>query len=209
MLGNVNVLLFCLAAWALILTPGPDMIYVITRGIGQGRSAGLLSAAGVTSGILVHTLLAALGIAVVLQTSELAFMLVKYLGAFYLIYLGVKTILARGQLALGQTNAPIRKQALYSQGLLSNVFNPKVALFFWAFLPQFIVGEPSSITLPLIGLGLIFALFTFTFLSLVGYFSGHIGVWLNERPGINANMRWITGSVMIGLGVRLALTKRV
>ncbi len=209
MVGNVNVVLFSLAAWALIITPGPDMIYVITRGIAQGRNAGLLSAAGVTSGILVHTLLASLGIAVLLQTSELAFMLVKYLGAFYLVYLGIKTILTRRQFALVETAEPIQKHKLYSQGLLSNVFNPKVALFFWAFLPQFIVGEPDSITWQLVGMGILFAIFGFIFLSLVGFFSGYIGNWLNKKPAVNSRMRWITGSVFVGLGVRLALTKRI
>src|SRR5687767_15149265 len=125
MMEPSKFLLFIGVSWALILAPGPDMLYVITRGITHGRRAGILSAIGVVCGILVHTTAAALGLTLILQTSALAFLLVKYIGAAYLIYLGVKSWRDKSTWNL-QTPAPIvHSGALFWQGVLSNVLNPK------------------------------------------------------------------------------------
>jgi threonine/homoserine/homoserine lactone efflux protein len=131
-------MVFSIACWALILSPGPDMIYVITRGVAQGRLAGILSAAGVIAGTLVHTLFAACGLTIILQTSALAFMVVKFAGAAYLIYLGVQAFFSKDLLRLNGDRQPVGNRRIFLQGLMSNVLNPKIAIFFLAFLPQFV-----------------------------------------------------------------------
>lgn len=200
--------LFIAASWALIIAPGPDMIYVITRGISQGRKAGLLSAMGVTLGILVHTIAAAFGLALLLTTSALAFLIVKYAGAVYLIYLGFKALRDNSRFALIEHEEPMAFRSIFWQGTLSNVLNPKVALFFLAFLPQFVNQDNGYVTLQMLGLGLIFALFGVAFLSVLGFFSGGIGSWLARRAGITGILRWLTGAILIGLGLRLVFVRR-
>jgi threonine/homoserine/homoserine lactone efflux protein len=200
--------LFILASWALIIAPGPDMLYVITRGIAHGPKAGILSAAGVVAGILVHTTTTALGLALLLQASTVAFLVVKLAGAFYLVYLGIKSLRDKSTFELRGHTANVSSQKLFWQGVLSNVLNPKVAIFFLAFLPQFVDKTSSNIAPQMVLLGLTFALFGLCFLVLVGYFAGAIGAWLTRRPQYTNLLRWLTGGVLIGLGVRLALTER-
>ncbi|MGO2443344.1 MAG: LysE family translocator, partial [Psychrobacter sp.] len=147
MFGIENYLGFILAAILLNLTPGTDSIYIITRSVSQGQTAGFHSVLGITSGILVHTLLASLGLSVLLASSPMAFMIVKYIGAAYLCYLGLKMLLSKNSSSIANSLASDQSIAsnqnkegwkTYKQGVLTNVFNPKVALFFLAFLPQFI-----------------------------------------------------------------------
>ncbi|MDQ5854571.1 MAG: LysE family translocator [Chloroflexota bacterium] len=208
MFDTTSFALFFVASWALILTPGPDMVYVLTRGMAHGRRAGLISALGVTVGILVHTLLAAFGLAVILQTSLVAFLLVKYVGAAYLIYLGVKALKDTGNLVLQTDHPALRVRVLFWQGVLSNVTNPKVALFFLAFLPQFVRREAGLVPLQMLMYGLLFAGFGVVFLSLVGWSAGGIGRWLAQQPRHVRPIRWLTGGALIGLGLRLALVER-
>jgi threonine/homoserine/homoserine lactone efflux protein len=207
MLEPTNLMLFITASWALIVAPGPDLLYVLTRGLTQGRLAGLLSALGVCSGILVHTFAAAFGLAALLQTSALAFMVVKYVGAAYLVYLGIKALRDKSGLSAPREGKPMSFQKVLWQGFLSNVFNPKVALFFLAFLPQFVMpGEGAAVQMLMLG-GL-FVVMTLAFTSLVGFFAGGLGRWLAGRRGVANTLRWLTGGVFIGLGVRLAFTER-
>ena len=208
MFDTINFSLFLAASWALILAPGPDMIYVITRGVAQGRKAGLLSAFGVTLGILVHTTFAAFGLAVLLQTSAMAFLVVKYVGAMYLIYLGFKALKDKSSFNLLEPQDAMNARAIFWQGVLSNVLNPKIALFFLAFLPQFVSQNSSYTTLQMFTLGIIFAVFGIIFLSVVGYFAGGIGSWLSRKPTITGKIRWLTGVIFIGLGLRLAFVGR-
>jgi threonine/homoserine/homoserine lactone efflux protein len=208
MIDSTNFSLFVAASWALIIAPGPDMLYVITRGMSQGRKAGLLSALGVTLGILVHTTSAAFGLAVLLQTSALAFLLVKYIGASYLIYLGFKALKDKSNFAPLEAHKQAGLRTIFWQGVLSNVFNPKVALFFLAFLPQFVNQNSAETTLQILTLGIIFALFGVMFLSLVGFFAGGIGDWLLQQRHVASKLRWLTGSIFIGLGLRLAMVER-
>ncbi len=208
MFDPTSLALFFVASWALILTPGPDMLYVITRGIAQGRRAGVISALGVTTGILIHTLLAAFGLAVVLQTSTLAFLIVKYVGAAYLIYLGVKALKDTGTFVI-QTERPVlRMRTLFWQGVISNVTNPKIALFFLAFLPQFVHRDTGYVALQMLVFGLLFAGFGVVFLSIVGWSAGGIGRWLAHKPRYVSTIRYLTGGALIGLGVRLAFVER-
>jgi threonine/homoserine/homoserine lactone efflux protein len=125
-----QITLFMVTSIALIVAPGQDLIYVITRGIAQGRVAGIISAIGVSSGIIIHTLFAALGLSVILQSSAFAFLAIKYAGAVYLIYLGIRTLISNEEFSLQTSQRKISRTAVFWQGFISNVFNPKVALFF-------------------------------------------------------------------------------
>lgn len=208
MFDITNFSLFIAASWALIIAPGPDMLYVITRGVSQGRRAALLSAVGVTAGILVHTLAAAFGLAVLLSTSALAFLVVKYIGAVYLVYLGLKTLKDKSSLALLEDDQPLDSRSIFVQGMLSNVLNPKVALFFLAFLPQFVDQTGSYVALQMMSLGLLFAFFGVIYLIALAYFAGSIGQWLSHRHRLTHLIRWLTGAVLIGLGLRLAFVQK-
>lgn len=208
MIEPVKLALFIGVSWALILAPGPDMIYVITRGIAHGRKAGILSAIGVVCGILVHTTAAAFGLTLILQTSAFAFLFVKFVGAAYLVYLGIKSWRDKNTFHL-QTSAPITKSStLFWQGVLSNVLNPKIAVFFVAFLPQFVDQGSAQIPLQMITLGLTFAGFGLCFLLVVGYSSGTIGKWLTYRPQYTQFFQRLAGGILIGLGIQLALTEK-
>lgn len=205
---RINLLLFLPAAIALIIAPGPDSLYVLARGIGQGRRAGVISALGTCTGLLVHTTAAALGLAVLLQTSAVAYLVVKFAGAAYLLYLGVRTLLTKQSFSV--TAATIRPSGarMYVQGVLTNVLNPKVALFFVAFLPQFVDQRGGAVALQMLTLGLLFAGLGLLYLLLVATLSGSLGQFLQRRPAWANRLRWVTGSVMIGLGLRLAIPDR-
>jgi threonine/homoserine/homoserine lactone efflux protein len=208
MIDPSKYILFIGVSWALIITPGPDMLYVITRGVTQGRRAGILSAIGVICGILVHTTAAALGLTLILQTSALAFLIVKTLGAAYLIYLGIKAWREKSTFHLPTSTSNVSSRRVFWQGVLSNVLNPKVAIFFLAFLPQFVDKGGHHVALQMVMLGLTFAFFGLCFLLMVGYSSGKIGSLLTHRPHYGQFLGRLAGGVMIGLGIRLALTER-
>ncbi len=208
MIEPTKFALFIGVSWALIIAPGPDMFYVITRGMAHGRRAGILSAIGVVCGILVHTTAAAFGLTLILQTSAFAFLLIKYVGAAYLLYLGIKAWRDKSTFSLQTPNSVVSSRALFWQGVLSNVLNPKIAIFFLAFLPQFVDKESTHVTLQMIILGLTFACFGLCFLLVVGYSSGTIGRWLTRRPQYAQFFQRLAGGILIGLGIRLALTER-
>ena len=208
MIEPAKFALFIGISWALILAPGPDMFYVMTRGMAHGRRAGIVSAIGVVCGILVHTTAAAFGLTLLLQTSAFAFLVVKFIGAIYLLYLGIQAWRDKSTFRL-QTSASIAKSsALFWQGVLSNVLNPKIAIFFLAFLPQFVDKGSSHVTLQMAFLGIMFAGFGLCFLLIVGYSSGTIGRWLMDRPRYAQFFQRLAGGILIGLGIRLALTEK-
>lgn len=208
MIEPAKFALFVGAAWVLIIAPGPDLLYVITRGITLGRRAGIVSAVGVIGGILVHTTAAALGVTLVLQTSALAFLVVKYLGAIYLIYLGLKAWRDKRPFSLQASLSGVSSRALFWQGVLSNMLNPKIAIFFLAFLPQFVELGSGQASLQMAVLGLTFAGFGLCFLVAVGYSAGAIGGWLTRRPSYARCLQRLAGAVLIGLEARLALADR-
>jgi len=208
MIEPAKFALFVGISWALIIAPGPDMLYVITRGISHGRKAGVLSAIGVVCGILVHTTAAALGLTLILQSSAIAFLLVKHVGATYLLYLGIKAWRDKSTFSLQSPTSVMNSRALFWQGVLSNVLNPKIAIFFLAFLPQFVDRGSSHVTLQMVILGLTFACFGLCFLLVVGYASGAIGGWLTPRPQHARFFQRIAGGILIGLGIRLVLTEQ-
>ena len=209
MLDDMNLALFLTASLALIITPGPDMIYVVTRGVSQGRRVGLVSAWGACTGLVFHTVLAAAGLSTLLRSSATAFTVIKYLGAAYLIYLGLKSILGRNSFSLAGGAVPkagLRK--VFFQGVASNVLNPKIALFFLAFLPQFVHPATGGAAPRMLILGLTFTLLALAIFNVIAYFSGSLGELLIRKPAFANFLRWFTGSVLIGLGLRLALPGR-
>jgi threonine/homoserine/homoserine lactone efflux protein len=198
---------FLLAALMLNLAPGPDMLYVIGRSVGQGRKAGVVSALGIFAGCWVHILAAAVGVAALLRSSPLAFNIVRYAGAGYLIYLGAKIILQRAQLT-AQELAPEDLPNIFRQGVITNVLNPKVALFFLAFLPQFVDARRGSVALAIVLLGLIFNVGG-TLVNLgVAYAGGTVGELLRRNQRLAQIQKWFTGLVFISLGARLAWRHR-
>ena len=201
--------LYVVASLALILTPGQDMIYVVTRSLAQGRLAGVCSALGVILGILVHTALAALGVGAILQASESLFVALKLVGAAYLVYLGVRLLLADAPaLVPGAAAGTMRPWSLVWQGVLSNVTNPKIVLFFFAFLPQFVDPASAHPTRDLVALGVLYALMGLPVKVGVGLAAASLAARLARAPGV---ARWInraSGTVLVVLGLRLAASER-
>jgi threonine/homoserine/homoserine lactone efflux protein len=199
-----TLLLFCAAGLALVLIPGPNHLFIVTRSIAQGRRAGLASAFGVETGTLVHISAAAAGLSALIASSALAFDVVKYLGAAYLIYLGVRALRADNTPRLEGPVSPRQTRRLYLDGVLVNVLNPKVALFFLAFLPQFI--DPSRPTGPqVLVLGLVLAGMGLTSDVLYACCASALGGWLRRRPSFWRRQRYVAAGVYLALGAAAAL----
>ena len=216
MFGIENYLGFILAAMLLNLTPGTDSMYIITLSISQGQTAGFYSVLGITSGILVHTLLAALGLSMLLANSPTAFMIVKYIGASYLCYLGFKMLTSKNSNSIANSlskdkgvtsQKAVDGWQIYKQGVLTNVFNPKVALFFLAFFPQFIDASYAYGMLSFLMLGLTFAITGFIWCLCLALLAARFSTRLRENPSIETMLNRISGVVFIGLGIKLLTDK--
>ena len=216
MFGIENYLGFILAAILLNLTPGTDSMYIITRSISQGQTAGFYSVLGIISGILVHTLLAALGLSVLLANSPTAFMIVKYIGASYLCYLGFKMLTSKNSNSIANnlskdqdvtSQKAVDGWQIYKQGVLTNTFNPKVALFFLAFFPQFIDASYAYGMLSFLMLGLTFATTGFIWCLCLALLAARFSTRLRENPSIETMLNRVSGMVFIGLGIKLLTEK--
>ncbi len=205
---EVSWLLFIVASLVLIVTPGQDMILVMSRSIAQGPAAGVATAAGVSVGLVGHTLLATLGLGAILRTSESLFLALKLVGAAYLIYLGIQLLRTRQHELAVSAGAPRSLTRLFVDGALSNVSNPKIAVFYFAFLPQFVSPGAAHPTLAVFVLGLLFAALTFLVKGPVGLGAGLLSGWLRTRPKVLAWIYRSSGAVLVGLGLRLALERR-
>ena len=199
-----NIGLFLIASALLTIAPGPDIVYVLTRGIAQGRRAGFAAALGFATGVIFHTALAALGIAALIRSSEVAFSLVRYAGAAYLVYLGIRTLLSRSTFLLGKDGASIAVWTVYRQSVIGNVLNPKVTLFFLSFLPQFINVNAGHIEMQMVLLGALFMLQTALIFGAIAFFSGAIGDRLRTNASIANRLNVFAGVVFIALGIRVA-----
>jgi threonine/homoserine/homoserine lactone efflux protein len=201
-------ILFVVASLVLIATPGQDMILVMSRSVAQGAVAGVVTAAGVSVGLVGHTVLATLGLGAILRASEWLFVALKLVGAAYLIYLGIGLLRTRrGALAMDAT-ATRSLEKLFIDGALSNLSNPKVAIFYFAFLPQFVAPAAPHPTITVFVLGLAFAGLTFIVKAPVGVFAGTLSAWLRARPRVLAWVYRCSGAILLGLGVRLAFERR-
>ena len=202
------LLAFLGASMALTIAPGPDNIFVITQGISRGRRAAIVTALGMCSGISVHTLAAAAGVSAVFYASAVAFHVVKYAGAAYLLYLAAKAILEQSAVAARRVEGTATGLALFRRGFIMNVLNPKVALFFLAFLPQFTASTAGSVGVQMVALGLIFMVQAIVIFTTIGFFSGSVGNYVLTRPQVARVFSWLSAGIFAALGLRLALAER-
>jgi len=198
-------MIFTLASAAVVLVPGPNVLYITTRSIAEGKRSGIASALGVETGTLVHIVAAAAGLSYLIARSAIAFNLIKYAGAAYLLALGIRTLRARDEPSVAQALQRRSLRRLYFEGIVVNVFSPKTILFFLAFLPQFIDPRAGSVTVQVVVLG--FILFTLGCISDFGYAiaAGSVGHWMRTRPGFQRYQRYVSGVVYLGLGATTAL----
>jgi len=198
--------IFAAAAFLLLITPGPAVFYIVTRSVDQGRRAGLVSALGVHAGTLVHVAAAAAGLSVVLAASALLFGVVKYLGAAYLIYLGVRRLLEAAPIAGAGSRPRVSWRRAFGDGVVVNVLNPKTALFFLAFLPQFAEPSRGPVGWQVLTLGLVFVGMGLVTDGLYAVGAGSVAGWLRANPQFVRAQRWVSGTMYIGLGVAAALS---
>jgi threonine/homoserine/homoserine lactone efflux protein len=198
--------LFIVAALVLLLTPGPAVLYIVARAIDQGRRAGLVSMLGVHVGTLVHIAAAAAGLSALLAASTLAFSAVKLLGAAYLVYLGVRRLLAPGPVAADRSVPGRRLGRAFVDGVIVNVLNPKTGLFFLAFLPQFVDVPRGQVGAQILVLGMLFVALGLITDGGYALTAGTAGRWLRGHPRFVASERWVSGLMYIGLGVAAAFS---
>jgi threonine/homoserine/homoserine lactone efflux protein len=204
-----DFLIFALAALVLNITPGNDMLYVATRSTSQGIKAGIVSALGVAGGCVVHLLAAVIGLSAIIASSALAFDIIKYAGAVYLVYLGVKLILSKqNKFSIHDKVEKKSLPGLFWQGVLTNVLNPKVALFFLAFLPQFVHPDKGNASLQVLLLGLWFNFSGTVVNCTVALLFGKLGNWLAGKQTFIEWQNKITGLLLIGLGIKVGLISR-
>lgn len=208
---STQLLVFIAAGWLLNLTPGPDVLYIVSSALRSGVRAGIVAALGIVSGCFVHVLAAALGVGALLATSATAFTVLKWLGAAYLLWMGVKLLLARGSSSVvpavaDRSSTPTDLWRVYRQGFLTNVLNPKVALFFLAFVPQFIAPGTEDKVGAFLLLGLLFNLNSLP----INFGYAWLAGWASRRVGtVQRAMHWMdraAGVMFIGFGLKLALS---
>jgi threonine/homoserine/homoserine lactone efflux protein len=203
-----TLLLFTVAALAMNISPGPSNLYVMSRSLAQGTSAGLVAAGGLATGSLFHVTVTSLGLSVILQYSPVAFLVMKFAGAGYLVFLGLKMLLAKS--AALSPDALLPKQPLgriFRQSVVVEILNPKTALFFLAFLPQFADRHAGPMAPQLLLLGFIVTLTAIPCDALVAVLSGKAADLLRRRPIFQRLQNWISGSVLVGLGATIALRR--
>ena len=197
--------LFIVASTLLALAPGPDIIYVLTRGIAQGRKAGIAAALGFASGCIFHTVLAAVGVAALIRSSELAFDLVRYAGAAYLAWIGIQALRHRRAFSIEGASDTRALATIYRQSVIGNMLNPKVTLFFLAFLPQFVDADAGNVGLQMAVLGTVFMGVTIVVFGAVAIFAAMVGDWVRRKPAIGERLNVFAGLTFIALGIRVAL----
>jgi threonine/homoserine/homoserine lactone efflux protein len=205
--SHSQLLFFVTTATVLLAIPGPAVLYIVGRSIGQGRNAGFVSALGIGVGTLVHTGAAAIGLSALLMSSAIAFSVVKYLGAAYLVLLGIQRIRNPESIAKASQNADAPRVGLsrvFTQGIVVNILNPKTALFFFAFLPQFIDPARGHVATQILSLGILFACMGTTSDSIWAFFSSGVAGWLRTNPRWTRNERYFSGGILISLGLATA-----
>lgn len=197
---------FVAAALVVLLIPGPGVLYVVARSVGQGYRAGLASAIGLSAGALVHVAAATAGLSAIVLTSAAAFGVVKTLGAGYLIYLGISTLFAGRPAATIEASTPVSLYRLVTDGIVVSVFNPKIAVFFLAFLPQFVESTRGRLTHQVLFLGLVYVALALMTDSAYALLAGSVRHWLGGRVMQGPLPRYVSGGLYLGLGVNTALT---
>jgi len=211
MLGITHFGFFCVAVFLLNVTPGPDTAYIVGRSVAQGRSAGLVSALGISAGCCVHALACAFGLTALLAASATAFTVVKFVGAIYLVYLGTRLMFAKAapteagaEAAAPRATAPRPLRQLFLQGFWTNVLNPKVVLFFVSFFPQFVGTDSPHKVLAFLALGVVFLFMSTVWNSFVAWIAGSVTRRFSGKPGVKKWLDRTVGTAFVGLGVKLA-----
>jgi RhtB (resistance to homoserine/threonine) family protein len=208
MFGIINLPAFLLAGILLILTPGADTMYILSRSISQGKKAGIFSVLGIVTGTLFHTTFAAFGLSLIIAKSAMAFNLLKYVGAIYLAYLGMKMILSKSESKLEPTIVQSNSRKLYISGILTNVLNPKAALFFLVFLPQFVKPSEAHNPVPFLILGIIFIIPGTIWCMMLVVFAARLSKKIRSNNKISLWLNRVTGGFFIVLGLKLALLSK-
>lgn len=203
-----NIIAFIGSSFIITLAPGPDIIFSLTQGMTNGKKAGLTTALGLACGNIVHTSLAALGVALIFKTNVLAFNLLKYFGVFYLLYLAFMSFKHRGD-PLHLEKGKRKEQNLFLRGFIMNVVNPKVALFFIAFFPQFVSPKYGSVPMQMFILGFIFILLVILIFGTLSYYAGIVGGLLRQRPKVAVYINTSAGIIFIALAIKLLLLQRL
>jgi len=197
---------FAAAAFLLLITPGPAVLYIVTRSVEQGRRAGLISVLGICTGTLAHVAAAALGISAVIAASTGAFNVLRYLGAAYLIVLGIRTLSKRETAGGVIAMVPARDRRIFAQGVIVNLLNPHTALFFFAFLPQFVNPSKGAVPLQIVMLGLFFVLMSAMTDAVWAIGAGTAGEWIRGNRRFARAQRYVAGCALIGLGAAAAVS---
>ena len=209
MFGIHDLTLFVLSGLLLNIMPGPDSLLIMARSATQGWRAGVAAAMGIGSGTMVHVLAAAVGMSAILATSATAFMVVKYIGAAYIVWMAIGLLRSKRKLAGEQpTVPPLPYRKIFAQGFLTNVLNPKVAIFFLAFVPQFIDAAAPNKALAFVVLGCIFNVNGMLWCVSLALFTGMVSARLKVNPALSVWLNRVTGGLFIWLGIKLALSKQ-
>ena len=206
MIESSSLVIFVLASLALLLAPGPAVLYVVARSVDQGRMAGIVSVFGISLGGFAHVVAAAAGLSALLVSSAFAFMVVKYLGAVYLIYLGITTLMAPTKQVDNTPIANMSHRKIFRQGMIVNILNPKTALFFFTFIPQFVDPGRGSVALQIVFLGSLFLLMAIVTDGIYAIVAGTLGQWLKNNQHFLKIQKYLSGSTYIFLGVTTALS---
>jgi len=214
MFGITHFEFFVVAVFLLNVTPGPDTAYIVGRSVAQGRGAGLMSALGISAGCCVHSLACAFGLTALLAASATAFTVIKFVGAIYLMYLGVRLLFtkpAAASDAAGEARAagaPKSLRQLFLQGFWTNVLNPKVVLFFVSFFPQFVTTGSDHKALAFLTLGAVFVMMSMVWNSFVAWIAGSVTRRFSGQPSVKKWLDRGVGSAFVGLGIKLATVSR-
>lgn len=202
-MGIENFIAFLVTAVIFVITPGMDTLFVLNKSIGQGRRSGVLASLGINAGVMIHTLLGAVGLSVILAQSPFGFAIVKYLGAAYILYMGIMGFRSKKDVFQPSDSDIIanRRKGDFWSGFITNVFNPKVALFFIAFFPQFIIPENISSPIPFIALGITYALIGIVWLLTLSFCAGTLTEKIRKNPKIGLRLNKISGVIFMGMAV--------
>jgi threonine/homoserine/homoserine lactone efflux protein len=208
MIAQTTLITYSLIVLGFVFIPGPATLLTVARATTSGTRVGIATGAGITAGDIIHTLLAVVGISAIVATSATLFSIVKYLGAAYLVYLGIKAIIEKVPIDLGHGRVPMTVPQAFRQAILAEILNPKTALFFLAFLPQFVVPEDGYVVAQLTILGVLFALIGFVSTIVYSVAADGLGNFLRRNPIV---LKWqgkVVGGIYCALGARLALQER-
>jgi threonine/homoserine/homoserine lactone efflux protein len=201
-----EVALFVVASAVIAIVPGPDILYLVGRGVAQGRRAGVASALGLNVGALVHAALAAFGVSILILKFAPLFYVVKFAGAAYLGYLGLRMILDRSRLSVeGPDLAAVSLRRVFGESVVTDLLNPKVYLFFVSFLPQFVDPDGDRVVTTMLLLGGLFVLVNLPVDLTIALLAGRLGELFARRPSLADHVRWVAGGILVALGLRVAI----